>query len=285
MKASTATEVAGPITRTLHLICASIPQSAASARMAFLLLLLTLATVGCGPRIARVNVSPEDLVKANNYVREGNEAYRNGDYYAALIKYLTAGELNPNSGYIRNYTGIAYLRLRYYDRAVEAFRASIALNPKYASSVNNLGSAYFANGDYKKAEKYFKKAIKMKKDDASFHLNLGTLYFEMKKPEKAIHEWRTSLALDPDALSRQNPLNVSISGESIAPGDRFYFTARIYAAAGNVPKMIESLEKALLNGFSDIEAIRTNPDFDPFRKDERFIKFMESAAAWDKKPE
>lgn len=257
-------------------------MNATATRIALLLLLFATAIAGCAPRIARVNVSPEDLVKANNYVREGHEAYRSGDYYAALIKYLTAGELNPNSGYIRNYIGVAYLRLKYYDRAVEAFQASITLNPKYPSSVNNLGSAFFANGDYKKAEKYFKKAIKMKTDDASFHLNLGTLYFEMKKPEKALREWRTSLALDPDALSRENPLNVSISGEGIAPKDRFYFSARIYAAAGNVPKIIESLEKALLNGFSDIEAIRTNPDFDPFRKDERFVKFMEAAGAWGK---
>jgi hypothetical protein len=104
----------------------------------------------------------------------------------------------------------------------------------------------------------------------------------MKKTEKAILEWRTSVALDPDILARDNPLNLTINRDGIALKDRYFFMARVQAVAGDVPKMIESLEKALLNGFSDIEAIRTNPDFDPYRKDERFIKFMEAADAWEK---
>ncbi len=249
---------------------------------AFLLLIVSIGAIACGPKIARVQVSPEDMLKANAYVREGIEAYKNEDYYAALIKYLMAGQLNPNSGFISNYIGVTYLKLNYYEMAAEEFLRSIALNPNYPSSVNNLGSAYFASGNYKKAEKYFKKAIKLKKDEASFYMNLGTLYFEMKKPEKAMKEWRTSLTLDPEILSRENAINVSISGESISMQERHYFTARIYAAAGNVPKTIESLENALLSGFSDIDAIRENPDFDAIRGDELFIKFMEDAEAWDR---
>jgi tetratricopeptide (TPR) repeat protein len=278
MKATTAMEIAGPLTRVPY----KTSQRSGPALATLFFILLAMTAAGCGPRIALVKVSPEDIAQANGYVREGNDAFRSGDYYAALIKYLAARKLNPNSAYIHNYTGIAYLRLQFYDRAIEAFKTSMELNKEYPSSVNNMGSAFFAKGDYKKAEKYFKKAIKMKKDDASFHMNLGTLYFEMKKPEKAISEWHASLALDPDVLTRENPLSVSIGGEGISPKDRSYFMARVYAAAGNVPKMIESLQQALLNGFSDIEALRTNPDFDPFRKDERFIKFMESAIAWDK---
>jgi tetratricopeptide (TPR) repeat protein len=248
----------------------------------FLFIVTGIAAVGCGPRIVRVPVSEADLIKAQKYVQEGNVAFINKDFYAALIQYLMARELNPNSEYINNYIGITYLNLKFNDKAIEAFQRAMALNSKYPSFVNNLGSAFFANHNYKKAEKYFKKAIKMKKDDASFYLNLGTLYFEMKKPDKAMKAWRQSLSLDPEILSKTDPIGVAISGEKIAWKDRYYFMARVYADAGNIPKVIESLENALLNGFSDIEQIRNNPDFDPIRNDERFVKFMEAAATWEK---
>ena len=248
----------------------------------FLLIVAGIAASGCGPGIVRVPVSQEDLIKAQKYVQEGNAAYANKDYYAALIQYLMARELNPNSEYINNYVGITYLNLKYNDQAIEAFQRAIALNSRYPSFVNNLGSAFFANHDYKKAEKYFKKAIKMKKDQASFYLNLGALYFETKKPDKAIKAWRKSLSLDPDILSKTDPISVSISGENIALKDRYYFMARVFADAGNIPKVIENLENALMNGFSDIEQIRNDPDFDPIRNDERFVKFMEAAATWEK---
>jgi len=249
---------------------------------AILLIILAFGAAACGPKIALVKVSEENLRKAIELTKEGNEAYRNGDYYAALIKYLMAGELNPNSSYISNYIGITYLKLDYYEKAIEAFDRSLALNPKFPFTVNNMGAAYFAKGDLKKAEKYFKKAIKMKKDEASFYLNLGTLYFEKKKPEKAISAWRESLALNPNILDKHNSINLSISGENIALKDRYYFMARVYAAADNVPKTIESLEDALLNGFSNVEEIRSNPEFDHMRSDERFIKFMNDADIWSR---
>ena len=250
-----------------------------SSAVAFILVAL-IALIGCGPSIVRVKISDEDLFKANRLFQEGNVAYVNRDYYAALIKYLMAGELNPNSEFISNRMGMAYLQLDYHDKSIAAFQRAIALNSKYPFFINNLGSGYFASGNFKKAEKYFKKAIKMKEDEASFHMNLGTLYFEKEKPEKALKAWRKSLSLDPEIISRDNSINVAIDGGSIAQKDRHYFMARIYAAAGNIPKTIESLENALLNGFYDIESIEKNQEFDPIREDERFVKFMESATVW-----
>jgi tetratricopeptide (TPR) repeat protein len=252
------------------------------AAAAFFFLCAAAVLAGCGHRVVRVPVSMEDLLKANAYTREGNEAYKNEDYYAALIKYLMAGEANPNSEYISNYIGIAYLKLQYPDKAIEAFQRSIALNSKIPSSYNNLGSAYFAGKNYKKAEKYYKKAIKMKREEASFYLNLGQLYFETKKQDKAIQAWRKGLSLDPELLNRKNSLNISVAGENVAPKDRYFFMARIYAVAGDIPKTIESLENALMNGFSEIEQIQTASEFDSIRRDKRFLKFMESATVWTK---
>ncbi len=257
------------------------PRPAFSLAVTFTLV-ACMAVVGCGPKIARVPVSDEDLIKSSRLAQEGNEEYQNREFYPALIKYLMAGELNPNSEYISNRIGMAYLQLEYREAAITAFQRSIALNSKFPFPFNNLGSAYFADGNYKKAEKYFKKAIKLKKDEASFYLNLGNLYFEKNKPEEGLEEWRKSLSLDPEILTKSDSIGVAISGGGIALKERNYFMARVYAAAGDIPRTIESLENALLNGFSDIESIEKNPEFDPIRKDARFVKFMESAFVWDK---
>ena len=237
-----------------------------------LLLLITgLIPAGCSPKIARVTVSHEDLIKSNEVSKEGDVSFARRDFYAALIKYLEASRLNPNNEFVFNRIGITYAQLTYYNEAATAFERSIGLNPKYSYSVNNLGSVYFALKNLKKAEKYFRKAIGMNGDEPSFHMNLGTLYFERKKYDKAMAEWHKGLALDPGVLSKEN---VSLIGGSSPSKEKNYFIARLHASSGNVPRAIESLEQAYKEGFSDIGAIEKEPDFDPIREDERFVKFM-----------
>jgi tetratricopeptide (TPR) repeat protein len=228
---------------------------------------------GCH-KVVRVQVTDEDIVKANAVSQEGDLAFNRRDYYSALIKYLESSRLNPNNGYVINKLGIAYLQLRYYPEAANAFMRSIELNPKYSSSYNNLGSVYFAQKNLKKAERYYKKALGMKDDEASFHMNLGSLYFEKKKYEKGKEEWRKGLALDRNVLKSTA---VSLVGNSSSSAERRYFMAQLMASSGDVDSAIENLKQAITEGFANIDAIRKEPEFDGIRGDKRFIDFMENA--------
>ena len=248
----------------------------------FLSLAIALTCAGCPPKVIRVAVSNEDLIKSSEASSEGDAAFSRKDYYPALIKYLEASRLNPNNEFLLNRLGITYSQLKLYDDAVNAFLRSIALNPKYSYSVNNLGAAFFARKDHKKAEKCFKKAIKMKGDEASFYMNLGVLYFEKRKRDKAIAEWRKGLSIDPNILTKSNAISLAVEGDNSSQKDKHYFMARLFAAAGNADKAIESLQQAFLNGFTDIGSIQKQPDFDPIRKDERFVEFMKNAPLWIK---
>ena len=98
---------------------------------------------------------------------------------------------------------------------------------------------------------------------------------EKKKPKKAIAEWRKALAIDPDAFSKSSAVSLASGGNS-SPMERSYFIARIYASEGNVVSAINSLKLAFTQGFSDIGAIETQPDFDSIRKDARFVEFMKN---------
>ncbi len=240
--------------------------------------------IGCFQKGVRVTVTQEDVVKANEAAAAGDAAFERKEFYGALIKYLEAYHLNPNSEYLCNRLGIGYSQLNLYGEAIEIFRRAIAINKKYAYPYNNLGSVYFAQGNLKQAEKYFKKAISLNARDASFHLNMGSLYLEKKKKEKAMEEWRKSLALDPEIFTKRSVANVSTTGTSLM--ERHLFLARIMAASANLEGAIENLKMAFNNGFTNIEEINKSPDFDPIRKDKRFEQFIQDVTVWLKyKPE
>jgi tetratricopeptide (TPR) repeat protein len=244
-------------------------------RVSVLLAFLFLA--GCGPKIVRVPVSPEDALKANEIAEEGNIAFARTDYYAALIKYLEASRLNPYDELILNRLGITYAQLKYYREALEAFKLAVALDPKLAFAYNNIGSVYFAQQNLGKAEKNFKKAIKMDPDEASFHMNMAALYLEKKKHDKALDEWRKALAIDPDAFDKGSAVSLGSGGRS-SPMEKSYFVARLYASMGNVEMAIEKLKEAFNYGFSDMEAIHGQEDFNFVMKDPRFSEFVEELA-------
>ncbi len=239
--------------------------------------LVGLVESGCPPKIVRVNVTPENVVRANQVALEADLAFARKDYYAALIKYLEAGRLNPNSHFIQNKIGIAYSQLKYYNEATDAFQRSIGLNPKYEYAYNNLGTVYFAADDKKKAEKYFKKAIGINGNVASFHINLGTLYFERKKFDKGMAEWKKGLAIDPGVMSKGEGISLAAAGTRVNTGEKSYFMARLYASQGDVDRAVESLKQALAAGFTNVGAIRNERDFDPIRQEPKFVAFMKTA--------
>jgi len=223
-------------------------------------------------------------LRANEATQTADAAFARKDFYAALIKYLEASRLNPNSEYIQNKLGIAYSQLKYYSDAETAFQRSFELNPKYPYSMNNLGSVYFATNDLKRAEKYFRKAISLNSNVASFHLNLGAVYFERKKTDKAMAEWRKALAIDPEIMSKPEGVSLQAGGTHGSPMEKAYFKARIFAAMGDVDNALRSLQEALNAGFTNIEAIRREHDFDPIREDQRFLAFMKTASLLTTKP-
>lgn len=248
-----------------------------SRPIVLLLFLLGPLACGCPPPVVKVNVPAENVIKANQVALEADLAFARKETYPALIKYLEAGRLNPNSHYIQNKIGIAYSQLKFYGEAAAAFKQSIGLNSKYPYSFNNLGTVYFARDDKKKAEKYFKKAIALDPKVASFHINLGSLYFEKRKFDKGMAEWKKGLALDPGILNKSEGISLTAAGSQRNSGEKSYFMARLFAAQGDVEHAVENLQLALAAGFTNLDAIRTEKDFDPVRQDEKFVAFMKGA--------
>ena len=241
--------------------------------LAFALTALTLT--GCRPALVRIQVPPADIARANELALEGDAASARNDHYAALIKYIEAARLNPNNTYLDNKLGIAYSQLNFYSQASSAFQHGIALNPKLAFPYNNLGTVHFAQHDLKGAEKYFKRAIDKDPKIAAFHVNLGEVYVERKRMDKAKAEWQKAVSLNAGALQGADSIKV---GANRSPTERFYLRARLFATLGDVQHSIENLQMALTAGFTDIELIQSEHDFDRIRQEEPFLAFMKTLA-------
>jgi len=243
--------------------------------IASLILAAGILLAGCTHQAVRVVVPETDMLRANEAAQEADIASSRKEPYAALIKYLEASRLNPNNENIFNRLGIIYAQLNLYDQSRAAFQRAIEINPKFPYAYNNLGSVFFLQRNLRKSEKYFRKAASLKENEASFHVNLGSLYIETKKSNKAMAEWHKAVTLDPEALTKSSAVSLVGSGRS-SPMERSFYVARLFASAGNVESAIESLKQAIGNGFTNIKAIETLPDFNPVRRDERFVKFMKS---------
>lgn len=237
---------------------------------------LVAGLMACGPRVVRVPVSPEDIERANELVREGDVSFVRRDYYPALEKYVDAAKLNPNSEIIQNKVGISYSALGFYNEAGDALKTAIALNRKFVYAYNNLGTVYFAQGDQGRAQKHFRKAIELAPRIASFHINLGQSYLETGDFEKGMREMRRGLDLDPNVMDRDQSVFVT-TPRGRPSAEKSYNLARIYAATGDVEKAIRYLREAIDHGFTHLDWVDSEPDFDIVRDDEQFALFLSEA--------
>jgi tetratricopeptide (TPR) repeat protein len=245
------------------------------------LVLLALACLpllaSCGTRVKRVQVPLEDVRRANELVREGDISFARRDFYPALIKYTEAAKLNPNSEVIANKVGISYSAMGYYGEAEAALRRALGLNYKFYFAHNNLGTVYFAQGDHARAQKQFRKAIQMEPRIASFHINLGQSLMESGQYEKALAEIRKGLALDPNVMDKEQNV-VLTSQQHLKPNPmKSYNLARVYASLKDVKACMKYLREALENGFTHLDWVDSEMDFDAIRSDTDFALFLSEA--------
>ncbi|HEY2931987.1 MAG TPA: tetratricopeptide repeat protein [Acidobacteriota bacterium] len=237
-----------------------------------------LANAGCGNRISkvtRVTVAPDQLTRASAIIREADGLMARGETYAALIKYLDAAKLNPNSEIVFNKIAISYTKLNYYDRATEAAIRSLGLNPKYPFGYNTLGTIQLVQHKAGAAIRNFRRAIGLNGKVAFFYLNLGNAYLEQKNSDKAMKAFHEALTIDPDVMNRQAGVGVQAASAQFNDARRNYFMARVFAERGQDLLALELLKRALSGGFTDVERIMKDKEFNRLRGTKEFKDLLE----------
>ena len=90
--------------------------------------------------------------KADIYKTEGNEFYKNKDYFAAIKKYDEAVKLMPKEHKYYGNRAAASLMLGLYERVVKDCEIAVGLNENFLKGYLRLAKAYLSLGNFDKAE-------------------------------------------------------------------------------------------------------------------------------------
>ncbi|MEZ5848438.1 MAG: tetratricopeptide repeat protein [Geminicoccaceae bacterium] len=141
-------------------------------------------------------------------VREGNEAFRKGQYQLAADAFSRAvesGELTAEALAITyNNRGVALGELGDVDRAITDYRKALALLPDDETTLRNLRVAYLKRGmasferdSNAEARADFDAAIKADPEHPAAYIKRGQLEAEAGELDAALADYRTALQLEP----------------------------------------------------------------------------------------
>ncbi len=102
---------------------------------------------------------PTPPATAADYTARGNALYHQGEYHRAIDMYRAALALNPLDVKARNNLGSTYLRLTLDDRASAAFQAVLRLDSSYSLAYYNLACVHGRAGNAASAGEYLRQAM------------------------------------------------------------------------------------------------------------------------------
>lgn len=93
--------------------------------------------------------------------------------------------------------GNTYQEQKEYDKAIEAYKKSIALNSNDGDAYNNMGNVYSKKEEYDKAIDAYKKSIALNPNDSVVYTNMGISYGQKEEYDKAINAYQKAIEVNP----------------------------------------------------------------------------------------
>ncbi len=206
---------------------------------------------------------------ADNAFAQARDAYRKGNFDAAVRHCTDAIRLKPDFAKAYYARGSAYAEKGDIDRAIADYGEAIRLKPGYAEAYFARGLAQKKKGDYGKAISDYTDAIRLKPAAADAYYSRGMAYEKKGEHAKAIADYTEAIQLKPtfaDAYHARGNANdengdhdkaIADYGEAVRlkPDD-----AMTYYDRGIAFRRKGDPDKAIAD-FS--ETIRLKPDFAP----------------------
>jgi len=233
-------------------------------------------TIQTTPEQLRRTEPPSASMSAEELEQRGDEL-RTAKFYADAMDYYNAAIAKHETAELRDKLGICQLQMMRMREAKKEFERAVKLQKDYAVAYNNLAVVYYIERNNGKAIKYYRRAIKLNPDAASFHSNLGSALFAKKDYEHASQEYARAMQIDPLIFERRGRGGISAA---LTPEDRAEFSytlAKLYLKVGDVQHCLQYLRKAQEDGIQVASRINSDPVFEKYRKDARFIAVIEHA--------
>jgi len=139
-----------------------------------------------------------DLIKVRDFVSQGEEQARTGDFEKAARSFNKALAINPDDKRaLQNLANLAKWN-KEYKKARTLFKKALDHDPDDPLLYNGLGISYRALGNLIEAEKAFRKALEIDTDNVHARNNLGTVFAMRKDYESARREFTKVLEDHPD---------------------------------------------------------------------------------------
>ncbi|MDY7020361.1 MAG: tetratricopeptide repeat protein [Cyanobacteriota bacterium] len=141
--------------------------------------------------------------RTNTYLHLGIAYYRNGDLSDAIAAYDYLLEHQPTAALGYYNRGLAYAQLQQYSQAIADYDQALYQTqslelPELANIYIDRGVAYLMNNQISDAVANFSAAIHCDTNNPRAHYNLGCACHRQGKTQVALHEFTTTLDLNPD---------------------------------------------------------------------------------------
>ncbi|MDA2924826.1 tetratricopeptide repeat protein, partial [Acidobacteria bacterium AH-259-L09] len=181
-------------------------------------------------------------------------AYAFGDHFErAIDEFDEALSLDPKNAYV--WCELAWVCISQDQpdpkRAESAAREAIQLAPGYATSYSLLGRALNLQGRYEETIAAFEYFLQLEPDHRIGRIRLGQVHLAQHNYNQALAQFEKARQ-----IRETDGLLVRIGAA--------------HAALGNKEKALIELERALVGGYRNFEAIQADPHFASLRNDSRF---------------
>ncbi|MCS6981329.1 MAG: tetratricopeptide repeat protein [Flavobacteriales bacterium] len=144
---------------------------------------------------------------ASKAIREGNEAFRKGDYPTAARRYAQPLKKDPDNPVARFNLGAAYYRMNNYDSLRHHLHQMLKNNPEgqlAAKAWHNLGNSYLAERKPQEAIEAYKNALRLNPEDEDTRYNLAYALRMIPPPSPNSKETDKKKNAHPSQQEKQN---------------------------------------------------------------------------------
>jgi tetratricopeptide (TPR) repeat protein len=137
--------------------------------------------------------------------------HRLGRDDAAAKAFDRAISLNPEDVCAYQQAGIMYYDLEQYQKAIAAFKRVVSLRQSFGDYIY-LGNAYVWVREFEPAVDAYKQAIRLNPNDARGHVQLGIAYDYLRRYAEAVDEYQQAIKLDTNDESAHYALALAYLG-------------------------------------------------------------------------
>lgn len=139
------------------------------------------------------------------------DTYASVDYWEDAVEAYEASLAldSDNSVTLNNYAYYLSEREERLDEAYDMSARALEINPANGAFLDTMGWIYFKKGNYPKAKKYIRKAIETGEASAEVMEHMGDVYDKLEDPDRALYWWQKAFEKEENRIHLKERLHIN----------------------------------------------------------------------------